>query len=40
MTPAEWIIARDRWRELRDSGFLDEEQLNMLGEVIEKRRTA
>ncbi|MBQ3337180.1 MAG: hypothetical protein IJG80_07250 [Selenomonadaceae bacterium] len=38
MTAAEWILARDRRRELRDIGFLDEEQFRMLGEVLRENR--
>lgn len=38
MTAAEWIIARDRRRELRDIGFLDEEQYRMLGEVLRENQ--
>lgn len=38
MTPAEYIVAKDRWRELRESGRLDEQQLNFLGEVLYNNR--
>ncbi|MBR3499696.1 MAG: hypothetical protein IKO05_12050 [Selenomonadaceae bacterium] len=38
MTPAEYIVAKDRWRELRESGHLDEQQLNFLGEVLYNNR--
>lgn len=38
MTATEWIIARDRNRELYDIGFLDEEQFRMLDEVLMENR--
>lgn len=38
MTPAEYIVAKDRWHELRESGHLDEQQLNFLGEVLFNNR--
>lgn len=38
MTPAEFIIAKDRWRELAESGHLDKQQLNFLGEVLFNNR--
>jgi len=38
MTPAEYIVAKDRWRELAESGRLDEQQLNFLGEVLFNNR--
>ena len=34
----EYILAEERRRELRDSGFFDDEQFRMLGEVLKANR--